>query len=290
MTRPRQSLFRRLRASARGEVPADEVLARLSASGGVYDDYFAADELRAELVRAGIGPDRASPAESGQLLCTWNAYALVSLAKAFVEAEGLDPAVGGTMPAVSAEQALVLLREVPVWSARARRAATEPGYDVAAEVRLPAPLPWVVVEPCPRSHLAAMREAGRTMLERSDAALAEVERLPPAAAAVVSQLRGLAVDARARIEYATNLAAAAASGPVHEGVESALRDAVTACWYLGQVLARPRLAGSGIPRVPPMPVQGFPPGPVPGRGPAFGGGGYPPAHGHHERHGGHHDD
>lgn len=262
----RRSFGARIGASLRGEVPADEVLARLSAAGGVYDDYFAADRLRDELVLAGIDPAHTSPAESSQLLCTWIAYASVSLAQAFVDAEGVDPARGpGFLPPVSADQALLLLRDVPAWSARARRAAQERGYDVAAEVRLPVPLPWVVVEPCPRSHLEAMQQAGSVMLERIEAALGDMERLARSPSPVLGQLRGMAVDAHARLEYASRLASAAAGGRVHEGVENALREGVTACWTLGQVLGRPRLAA--VAAANPQPVSVAPPTPSPGSPP-----------------------
>lgn len=238
----RPSIAARLGASLRGKVPADEVLALLAATGGAYDDYLAADQLRSELALAGIDAERTSPSESSQLLCTWVAYASVSLAEAFVDAEGVDRARGGFLATVSEQQVLLLLRDVPQWSARARRAAAEPGYDVAAEVRLPVRLPWIAVEPCPRSHLTAMRRAGTVMLEQIEAALADLQRLTQSASPVLTQLRGMAVDAHTRLEYADNLGTAAAVGTMHENVERVLRDGVTACWTLGQVLARPRLA------------------------------------------------
>ncbi len=219
------------------------MLAHLAANGGVYEDYLAADRLRSELAAARIEPWITSPAESSQLLCTWNAHSLLSLAQALVDAEGLDPARGGFLPQVTAEQALRFLRETPSWAARARRAAVEPGYDVAAEVRLPAPLPpWVVVEPCPRSHLVAMQAAGSTMLDRIQAILGDLERTPSAAGhPVATQLRGWATEVQTRLEYGTDLFAAAAAGGLHEDIENALREGVAACHLLGQVLARPRL-------------------------------------------------
>lgn len=248
----------------RREVPADEVFALLSASGGVYEDYLTADALRDELVVAGIPPERTSPAESSQLLCTWIAYASVSLARAFLDAEGVSAATGAFLPQVSADQVLTLLREVPTWSGRARRAVREPGYDVAAEVRLPVPLPWVIIEPCPRTHLEAMCAAGMSMSEHIDAALSDVERLSGTPSPALTTLRGMAADAATRLEYANRLAAAALDArAVHEQAEAALRDAVSFCWMLGQFLARPRLstlAGTQSPRSAPRPGH-VPPGP-----------------------------
>ncbi|KKC03287.1 hypothetical protein AWC17_24160 [Mycobacterium nebraskense] len=251
-------------AKLRGEVPADEVLALLSVGGSAYQDYLSADQLREELAAAGIDPWFASPAESSQLLATWNAYALQSLGQAFVEAERPAAGSGGFLPRVTAEQALRFLREVPGWSARARRAATDPGFDVAGEVALPAPLPqWVVVEPCPRSHLQAMRTAGATMLERLEAALADLDRLPSAKQHPDSaRLHGYAADVRNQLDYAGAMLVGGSSGTaVHEGAELALREAITTAFYLGQVVARPRLAK--VAPAPPPPSVAAAPRPTP---------------------------
>ncbi|WP_292976605.1 hypothetical protein [Mycobacterium sp.] len=245
MPLPKPGFGARIGAKLRGEVPADEVLALLSVGGGAYQDYLAADQLREELARAAIDPWSTSPAESSQLLATWNAYALQSLGQAFVDAEGLAPGTAGFLPRVTADQALRFLREVPKWSARARRAAMDPGLDVAREVALPAPLPqWVMVEPCPRSHLQAMRSAGAIMLERIEAALADLDRLPSAKQHPDSaRLHGYAVDVRSLLDYAGAMLAGGSSATVvHDGAERALREAITTAFYLGQVVARPRLA------------------------------------------------
>lgn len=278
----------RIGAKLRGDVPADEVLALLSVGSSAYQDYLAADQLREELATAGIDPWSTSPSESSQLLATWNAYALQSLGQAFVEAEGLAPDAGGFLPRVTADQALRFLREVPRWSARARRAATDPGFDVAREVALPAPLPqWVVVEPCPRSHLQAMGSAGATMLERVEAALADLNRLSPTKQHPDSaRLHGHAADVRTRLDYAdAMLAGGSKATAVHEGAEWALREAITTAFYLGQVVARPRLAKiaaasvAGVAAAPgPSPAAGYSPSSWPQNHHGYGYGGH---HGHH---------
>ena len=80
-----------------------------------------------------------------------------------------DPRTAGFLPPVTAEQAAAFLGEVEHWSARARRAASDASYDVAAEIAVSAPLPaWVKEEPCPRTHLTAMLEAARAMRGRAD--------------------------------------------------------------------------------------------------------------------------
>lgn len=147
-------------ASLRGEVAAEDVRRTLAVGGGAYDDALAADRLRSDLLAAGVSPFYASPAESSQLLSAWNALALQSLAQAFFDAELATARrlTAGHLAGITAQQIDLFAGQVPVWSGRARRAALDPGYDVAAEVPLPLDrLPWVAVEPCPDSHLAAMR-------------------------------------------------------------------------------------------------------------------------------------
>lgn len=290
------SLSSRLGATMTGKVPADEVRARLAAAGAVFEQYLAADRLRAELAAAGIGPSTASPAESSQLLCTWNAFVLVSLAQSFLSAEGLGPGEPAFLPRVTHEQALVLLMEVPTWSARALRAASDPGYDVATEVALPAPLPpWVHAEPCPASHLKAMQAAGDAMLARIEAELGSLERMP-SAGPLTAQLRGLATQLHAQLTSAAALLAHGVGGRAHDSVEQPLRTAVAGCYTLGQLLARPMLvrrlpAGNPFGAPPPtqaspgrwagQPDPGYPPGPAELYGPGYGyGHGYRSGYGH----------
>lgn len=289
----RFSLSARLGASLTGNVPADEVQERLAAAAVAYELYLSAEQLRSELAAAGITPATASPAESSQLLCTWNAYALVSLAQAFVDAEGLESGKPGFLPRVTAQQALTLLSEVALWVARARRAATDPGFDVAAEVALPSPLPpWVIVEPCPRSHALAMQAAGRAMLDRVEAELASLEQMP-AASAETLRLRGMATQTHSQLQSAAAVLSAARGAQAHEGIEQPLRAAVSECYALGQLLARPllmrRLPQGQLSALPPLPgpPQGYPPPmfPNPPRGYDRGYGHH--GYGHHGDHGDH---
>lgn len=256
----RPSFTSRLAASLRGEVPAADVRARLAAGAGAYDDIAAADRLRAELLAAGIDPFTASPAETSQLLCAWNAYALQSLAEAFLEADEASPRTfsAGHVAGVTAEQVELVARDVPAWSGRARRAAADRGYDVAAEVALPvSQLAWVRVEPCPDSHLAAMRRGATAMLDRVEAGLADLQRAA-AEDPRVSRLRGLVADAQGRLAYAAGTPSRGLDPRGHEALEAALRDGVVRCLVLGQLLARPRLldrpsraAGPPPPAAPP---------------------------------------
>jgi len=216
----------------------------LAAGAQVYEDADAADRLRQDLALAGLGPWTASPAETGQLLCAWNAFALQSLADAFLAAE--EEARGGPaqgfVTLVTFQQVDLLGREIPGWSGRARRAGADPGYDVADEVALPAPLQaWVAVEPCPGTHLSAMRAGAATMLQRAQGALADFQRSAGEDhRGDLAQLTGLLADLEARLAYAGK-ALGRTSAAVHQSLEAELRDTAQRCFLLGQYMSRPRL-------------------------------------------------
>lgn len=257
MASARRSLGERVFAGLRGQVSLDELRPQLGAAAGAYDDFLAAEALREELAGNGITLWTASPAETSQLLCAWNAYALRSLADAFIAAEtGSSTSESGQLARVTAEQVSLLLADVPIWSARARRAAVDPGYDVAAEAPLPAQLTaWTAVEPCPRSHLEAMHAGTTALLERVEAALSDLERLSTRAeAGSLARLHGLITEVQTRAGAIALVRGAAVRSAAHESTEAVLRDGAAQCFTLGQFLARPRL----LDRPPPRPQRGFP--------------------------------
>lgn len=258
----------------KGEVPLDEIRAQLRAGRVAYEDFLATDDLRRDLAVHRIEAGHASPAETSQLLCAWCAWVLQSLAEAFVGADQqVSPTTAGFLPRITATQVSLLAREVPVWSGRARRAAVDPGYDVAAEVALPANFDgWVAAEPCPPAHLAAMRAATVTMVERLETMLADTADAP---STVGGQLRGLITEVQARFASVPAVSSGRASPANHEAEEAILRDGVQRCYVLGQILARPQLLTR-----PTRPAGAPPPWAPPGFG--------PPAYGH-GHHGHHHD-
>lgn len=268
----------RIGASLRRDVAVAD-LGRAQAGAAGYEAIAAADELRAELAAAGIDAWIASPSETSQLLCAWNAFALQSLADAFIDTDAGTGAARGFVARVTADQVQVLLREVPLWAGRARRAAADPGYDVAVEVSLPAPFPpWVRVEPCPRSHLAAMVAGGRAMLDRLAAALADLRRGATGDhRGQVQRLDGLFADLETRLASVA-LPPARSAPAAHEAIEWQLRDGVARSYHVGQVLARPLLAAAPYP----SPAARYPSPAAP----------YPydtRRQGEHHGHGGHHD-
>lgn len=239
------SLGDRVLASMRGRVSIEELRPALAASGSAYDDLFAAEALRHELATAGITPWTASPAETSQLLCAWNAYALRSLADAYITAEtGSAMTQTGYLARVTADQVSRLLADAPAWSGLARRAAADPGFDVATEAPLPARLPaWVIVEPCPRSHLEAMQAGTAALLERVEAAFADLDPLASQSpnAGSVARLRGLLAELQGRIQAGPTHGGGTVRASMHEAAEAGLRDGAARCFALGQLMARPRL-------------------------------------------------
>ena len=131
------------------------------------------------------------------------------------------------------------------WLASARRGAADSGFDIAAQVALPAALPgWVEVEPCPRAHLDAMLAAARAMRARAEAAVADFQRVdtPAGHEKTAAKLAGMAADAGAVLSYAESLWSPNADQVIHERVENSLKRAIEGYYTLGQLLARPVLA------------------------------------------------
>jgi hypothetical protein len=259
-------MMTRLAAAMHGEVAATTVEAYRRAGAVAYQDMMDAEQLRAGLTTSGDGLWAASPGQSSQLLCTWNAFALQTLGDQLVEADyQADPSTAGYLPPVTAEQAAAFLGEVEHWSASARRAASDAAYDITAEVAVPAPLPaWVVVEPCPRPHLTAMLAAARAMRGRAEAALADLIRTPPPANKhdAAARLSGMAAEADRVVAFGESLWSPDADGQVHERVENSLRRGIGSYYELGQLLAMPALTGR--PEITATPAVGQPL-PLPGQ-------------------------
>lgn len=288
MARVRRPWTARLGAALRDEVDAEGPRALLASGASAYAEFLDAEQLRRELVAAGVHLRWASPAETGQLLAAWVAFALQTLAEAFLDSEAGAGGTPGFVSRATAAQVEAFARAVPVWSGRARRAAADPGYDLAVEVPLPAPLPgWVVVEPCPPAHLAAMRAATDALLGRVAGAVADLATATEDPEGVTAEVRGLLADVEARAESVGRSAGALA---VHEATEDALRDVVSRAFVLGQLVSRPALLRR--PGRPPDPLRAAasPPAAYPPTGPAGPAGTPWPygGHGGYGHHGGHH--
>ena len=241
--RPR--LRTRMAAALRGEVAADTVEAYRRAGRVVYGDLARLESLRAELLARRQSVWSAGPAVSAQLLCTWNAYVLQTVAEQLIDADyAADPRTAGYLPEVTAEQVGRLLGQVEGWVSRARQAAGNPGYRLADELALPADLPeWVRVEPCPPTHLTAMTAAGQALREHAQLAVFDLEKadVPADRAADLGRLRQLAAAADTAFQFADRMYQPGAPPQVHEAVEEALHRALETTYHLGQLAAMPDL-------------------------------------------------
>lgn len=239
----------RLAARLSGRMPATTVEALLRAGEAAYEDLFTAEELRHGLVVANQDLWSLGAGVSSQFVATWCAFALQTLGEELVKSEyAAEPRLAGYLPAMTAEQAGAFLDAAGTWSARARRAAADQGYDLAAEVRLPAPLPsWRRTGPCTNTHIGAMLAAARALRDRAQAALADFCALPAPAehAGAADRLRGVYAEAEAAIGQAGQMWAPSRDQHLHQAVEGTLDAALGQLFWLGQVLARPRLLDPG---------------------------------------------
>ncbi len=245
-------------AGLSGRRRATTVEAKVRAGKGAYDDLFAAEELRQDLVGKGTGLWSLSAGASSQLVATWCAFALHTLGERLIESEyAARPRLAGYLPAMTIEQATVFVDAGLAWSALARRALADPAYDVAKEVALPARLPlWRRMEPCPQSHVEAMLAAARALRDRAEVALADFSAtaVPPEHAGAGERFRGLYAHADAAVGQAEHMWRPSTYQPLHRAVEDTLRSAVDQLFRLGQLLARPAL----LDRVGSTRVRGLP--------------------------------
>jgi len=239
------NLMTRLTSAMRGEVAAGTVEAFRRAGMVVYDDLANAEQVRRDIVVSGTDLWSTTPGQSSQLLATWNAFALQTLGDELIEADyRADPQTVGYLPRVTYEQAARFLGEVEHWSALARRASADPGFDASTAMILPARLPsWVEVEPCPEPHMRAMQSAARSMRDHVQAGQTDFAHchLPEDRAAAAAKIDGMVAGADAAISYGVSMWTPGASATVHERAERSLQRGVESYFLVGQLLAMPAL-------------------------------------------------
>jgi len=243
---PAPRLWTRLAARLSGEVPAAQLEAFRRAGGPVYETYLQAENALTTLAGTGTHPWTAEAGTRSQLLCTWNAFLLQTLAAALLDADyAASPSTVGYLPPVTAQQAWALFEQVEPWLSRARQADHGASYDVGDELALPADLPaWVEVEPCPRAHLDAMLAATQQAHEHLDAllgALLGAGAPPKKYADALDKVQRLGVDAHTASSYAAGLAHPGADTAMHEVIEQHLHRALELQYHVGQLIADPDL-------------------------------------------------
>jgi hypothetical protein len=222
------------------------VLEAMRAAGRVaHDELMAAERLREDLVVAGTTLWDAPPAVASQLLASWNAFVLQTLGETLLDADyAADPGTVGFVPEATFNQASVWLSAVEGWVSRARQARSNPEYDIAAELALPAGLPaWAEVGPCPPAHLAALQAAVPPVRDRVEFAVYALERAcaSDTQTSAVNRLRQLIAEAATAADYAAGLRTTRQHAGLHELIENNLRDALELWFHVGQLAAMPRL-------------------------------------------------
>lgn len=250
-------ILTRVRAALKGELDASEYEAYRRAGASVYARLEAAEALRRT-----IKPWNPTAAQASQLLATWNAYCLQTLAERLLDADyAADPGTAGFLPTVTAEQVRRLFAGVQTWVSFAAQAEQNDSFDLSARLVLPADLPgWVESEPCPRPHLVAMRDGGHAIRDRAEAALADLLlEVPGTRLDEAARLRQLAAAAASAADYADGLYGGQVSPSLHQVIEDHLHQSLAGYYRLGQLVAMPRLIdprGGDVPDPMQFPARG----------------------------------
>ncbi|MDP9116746.1 MAG: hypothetical protein M3O28_05710 [Actinomycetota bacterium] len=225
----------RERFKAHGEVPRSDLEPYRGAGGAVYEYVLELDAMRAG--------DTSLPGVQAALLAGWNAFALQLLGDEMIAASSaLDPRSTEYVPQVTAEQAMRFYLPVQEWMGRAAAAKANPSYLI--DVPLPEPLPeWVEADPYPASHLLALRQAVARLKEHTEGLVPGFT--PPLEHAREIVNEGIA-EAGSASDYATRMWGTSSTelppGPTHGPIAAHLQHAAESYFYIGQVIAMPRLA------------------------------------------------
>lgn len=233
----------RMVALLHGERSAATVEAYRRAGGEVYDLADAFDRARLEWSTKGLSAWTAPRSTQVALLASWNAFALQVLGDELVAADyAADLRTAGFLPPVTARQALAFYGPVPAWLSAVRQAQASESYGL--QVALPAALPpFVEVEPCPATHLSAMRAAAARLRTQAEATLAGFTLGDdPDQHRAHDRISQVTARAGAAMDYADHLWAPHPPKEVHMDIERHLMAALEDYFELGQFLAMPTLA------------------------------------------------
>lgn len=237
-------LWGRLMARLHGEVPADALEAYRRAGAEVYALLDDLEQRRLEATVQERDAWSIDPATQAALLCASNAFVLQLLGDQLLEADyEAAPTTAGYVPPVTGQQALALYAQVPGWLERARRAESNPSFEL--DVAVPAPLPpWAEAEPCPPPHLAALRAATAQLRRHAATWIGrfELDLDDPDRKKARERVHELLAEAEAAAEYAERLWAPGVPAAIHEDIERHSKLAVERLYLLGQLVAMPRLA------------------------------------------------
>jgi hypothetical protein len=249
----------RVRAALRGERNAADLEALRAAGTGVYAELSRAEQDRARLALEGLDLWTAPNGVSGHLVATWNAFVLQTMGARLLDADyAADTGTVGYVPPAIFDQVWSWFCAAAGWLSQARQAASNPDYDLAGTLRIPAALPaWVEVEARPLAHLRAMLAALPAIREHAEVAVFDLDRncRTDRHRRAANTLHQLAAEAGASADYAQALSGSPAGQRLHQMVEDHLRRAVNLWFHLGQLAAMPKLIGQYSAKVGPVRVD-----------------------------------
>jgi hypothetical protein len=237
----------RVRAALRGERNAADLEALRAAGAGVYEELGRAEQDRARLAVEGLDLWTAPDGVSGHLVATWNAFVLQSMGARLLDADyAADTGTIGFVPPAVFDQVWSWFCAAAGWLSQARQAASNPDYDLAGTLRIPAALPaWVEVEDRPLAHLQAMLTALPAIREHAELALFDLDRncRTDRQRRAANTLQQIAAEAGTAADYAQALSGTPTGQRLHQLIEGHLRRAVNLWFHLGQLAAMPKLIG-----------------------------------------------
>jgi hypothetical protein len=237
----------RVRAALRGERNATDLEALRTAGAAIYAELGRAEQDRVRLALDGQDLWTAPDGVSGHLVATWNAFVLQTMGARLLDADyASDTGTVGYVPPAIFEQVWSWFCAAAGWLSQARQAASNPDYDLAGTLRIPAALPaWVEVEERPLAHLRALLDALPAVREHAELAVFDLERncRTDRHRRAANTLRQITAEAGASADYAQALSGTPAGQRMHRMIEDHLRRSVNLWFHLGQLAAMPKLIG-----------------------------------------------
>ncbi|GIH13838.1 hypothetical protein Raf01_20100 [Rugosimonospora africana] len=237
-----------MRAALRGERDAGDLEALRAAGNWVYAELGKAEQTRSQLLADGRNLWTAPPATGGYLVACWNAFYLHSLGASLLDADyATDPRTVGYVPPVTFEQAWSWFAAAEGWLSHARQAESNPDYNLAHLVMLPADLPaWAGPDPCPLAHLRALMTAIPPVRAQVELALFDLEKHAQSESQrhTVNTVRQQAAEAAAAADYAQTLSASATTPRLRSLTQAHIRRSAGIWFKVGQFAAMPSLVGA----------------------------------------------
>jgi hypothetical protein len=256
------TLWNRLAAWLRREIPADALEAFRRSGSAVYPLQVEVGQLLAERAAVGRSPWSSGPGLTSAALCVANALVLQTIGETLLEEDYASaPATRGHLPPVTAEQAWACFEQVGPWLAWARQALAADGWDIRTVTDVPAALGvWVDDEDYPPQHVLALARSAQRIGEQLDAALGAASGWvisEPAPGQVLDKARVAAEGCRSRLQDLSRMCRPPAPEDLQLWILQESRRLLDDYFRLGQMLAAPQLVEQQQPgsRLRPAPAR-----------------------------------